>query len=143
MTTNPMQTAARRARRDRRFDHDAACVRCGITAPETLVPVKRRFLDDHHVCVQANDDALTVPVCRNCHAILTEAQHAAGVVFQTPPTILHQVASALASFFAMLHALCERGMAWAHALSELASDLDTAYPAWRTLPSAKALGVGS
>lgn len=107
------------------------------------MPVKRRFLEAHHVCGQAHDGALTVPVCRNCHAILTEGQHAAGVVFQAPPTILHQLASALASLFAMLHELCERGMTWADALSRLTSELDTAFPAWRDLPSARALGVGS
>lgn len=143
MTANPMNAAARHARRERRFNPDTACVRCGITTPETLVPVKRRFLEAHHVCGQAHDDALTVPVCRNCHAVLTEAQHAAGVVFQAPPTILHQLASALASLFAMLHELCERGMTWTDALSRLASELDTAFPTWRELPSARALGVGS
>jgi hypothetical protein len=138
-----MMSAARHTRRERRFDPDAACVRCGITTPETLVPVTRRFLEAHHVCGQAHDDALTVPVCRNCHAVLTEGQHAAGVSFQPPPTILHQLAAALASLFAMLHELCERGMDWAHALSELASELDTTYPAWRDLPSANAIGAAS
>lgn len=143
MDRSPMATAARQAQRERRFGTDAACVRCGIATPETLVPLKRRFLEDHHACGRANDGTLTVPVCRNCHAILTERQQAAGVTFEMPATILHQVAAALASLFAFLFDLCERGIAWAHALSNLASDLDTAYPAWRELPSAKALGAGS
>lgn len=143
MTASPMMSATRHTRRERRFDPDAACFRCGITTPETLAPVARRFLEDHHVCGCANDASLTAPVCRNCHAILTEGQHAAGVVFHAPPTILHQLASALASLFTMLHELCERGMTWADALSRLASELDTAFPTWRELPSARALGVGS
>ena len=143
MTANPLATAARRARRERRFDHDAACIRCGITTPEMLVPVKRRFLEDHHVCGRANDEALTVPVCRNCHAILTEGQRSAGVIFDAPPTLLHQLAAALASLFAMLHDLSERGMEWAHALSDLITDLDTSFPAWRNLPNANAIGGAS
>lgn len=143
MTANPMATAARHARRERRFGPDAACVRCGITTPETLVPVKRRFLEDHHVCGRANAESQTVPVCRNCHAILTESQQAAGVVFQVPPTLLHQLAAALASLFAMLHDLSERGMEWAHALSELITDLDISFPDWRNLPNANAIGGAS
>lgn len=143
MTTNPIMTAVRHARRERRFDPDAACVRCGITTPETLIPAKRPFLEAHHVCGQAHDAALTVPVCRNCHAILTERQHAAGLDFHAPPTLLHQIAAALTSFFTFLHAMCERGMQWTAALSDLIADLDTAYPAWRNLPNAKAVGVES
>lgn len=143
MTANPIATSGRRARREQRFGLNAACVRCGITTPETLVPLKRRFLEDHHVCGQANDAALTVPVCRNCHAVLTERQQAAGVTFTPPPTILHQIAAALVSLFAMLHDLCERGMNWVEAVSRLIQDLDSAYPAWRQLPNARALEVAS
>lgn len=141
MAGNPTTTAARQTRRERRFGTGAACVRCGITALETLVPIKRRFLEAHHVCGQVNDDDLTVPVCRNCHAILTEGQQAAGVTFTTPPTVLHQIVAALASFFAMLSELCERGMDWVDGLSGLISDLDSTYPEWRSLPRARALGV--
>ncbi len=140
MNANPIAAAGRHARREQRFGTDPACVRCGATEIEALVSVRRRFLEAHHVCGAMNDDALTVPVCRNCHAGLTEGQRSAGVTFTTPPTILHQVASALASLFSMLHDLCERGMDWAHALSELASELDSNFPAWRDLPSAKAIG---
>lgn len=143
MNANPIAAAGRRARRDQRFGTDPACVRCGTTEIELLVPVKRRFLEAHHICGAMNENALTVPVCRNCHAVLTEGQQSAGVTFTTPSTILHQVASALASLFAMLHDLCERGMDWAYALSELASELDSNFPAWRDLPSATALGVAS
>ncbi len=143
MNANPIAAAGRHARREQRFGREPACVRCGATEIEALVPVKRRFLEAHHICGAANDYALTVPVCRNCHAVLTEGQQSAGVVFTTPPTLLHQLASALASFFAMLYDLCERGMGWAQALSELASELDSNFPAWRNLPSATALGIAS
>ena len=143
MNANPMATAARRARRERRFGLDAACVRCGITTSESLTPMKRSLLEDHQVCGQAHDEALTVPVCPNCHAILTEGQRSAGVIFDAPPALLHQLAAALASLYAMLHDLSERGMEWAHALSELITDLDTSFPAWRNLPNANAIGGAS
>ena len=141
MTARPTGTTARHISRERRFGPDAACVRCGITTLETLVPVRRNILEDHHICGRENDPSLTVPVCRNCHAIMTEGQQAAGVTFAEPPTLLHQIAAALASLFTMLHDLCHRGMDWAHNLTILAADLDTAYPAWRYLDSARALGV--
>lgn len=141
MTGKPIGVTARQTNRERRFGPDAACVRCGIAALETLVPVRRSILEAHHVCARENDASLTVPVCRNCHTVLTEAQQAAGVTFTTPPTLLHQIAAALASLFAMLHALCERGMGWAHQLTILAADLDATYPDWRDLDSARAIGV--
>lgn len=141
MPADPIRTAGRQTTRERRFGPDAACVRCGITTLEALVPVKRRMIEAHHVCGRASDAGLTVPVCRNCHAILTERQQAAGVTFAAPPTLLHQIAAALVSFFAFLIEMCERGMDWAAALSGLISDLDSTYPAWRDLPSARALGV--
>ncbi len=141
MNANPMQTAARRARRDQRFSLNAACVLCGVTTPETLVAVRRALLEKHHVCGRANDADLTVPVCRNCHAVLTEGQRAAGVTFTAPQTLLHQIAAALASFFAFLHDFAERGMAWTDALSHLITELDSAFPTWCELPSAHAIGV--
>lgn len=140
MNANPMQTAARRARREQRFSPNAACVRCGLTTPDALIAVRRPFLEMHHVCGRANDDSLTTPVCRNCHAILTEGQHAVGVTFTAPPTLLHQIAAALTSFFAFLRDFAERGMAWTDALSRLITELDSAVPTWRELPSARVLG---
>jgi len=140
MRPNPIATATRHARRTQRYGEHAACVRCGISALETLVPLPRRFLERHHVCGKANDPDLTVPVCRNCHAILTEGQNAAGVTFTTPPTVLHQIAAALCSLFSMLHDLSEVGMTWAHALTNLADELDIAFPEWRKLQHAQAIG---
>lgn len=138
---DPIRTATRHTYREHRFRPNAACVRCGITTLETLVPVRRALLEAHHVCTRASDEGLTVPVCRNCHAVLTEGQRATGVTFDVPPTLLHQIAAALESLFAFLYELCERGMDWVAALSGLIEDLDSDYPEWRQLPNARALGV--
>ena len=140
---DPIRTDARRARRARRFGPGAACARCGLATPEALIAADRSILEAHHACGRANDGGLTVPVCRNCHAELTEGQRAAGATFAAPPTVLHQIAAALASFFAFLADLAERGAAWASALAALSTELDGAYPAWRSLPSARALGGGT
>ena len=143
MSSNPIAAAGRRRQREQRFGESPACARCGMTEMDALVSMKRRLLEAHHVCGRANDESLTVPVCRNCHAMLTEGQRSAGVSFDPPPTLLHQLAAALLSLFVMLHDLSERGMAWAHALVELAADLDASYPEWRALPSARAIGAAT
>lgn len=142
-TPDPIRTDARRTRRARRIGPDAACARCGLATPETLIAADRSILEAHHVCGRANDSGLTVPLCRNCHAVATEGQRAAGATFAAPPTVLHQIAAALASFFAFLADLAERGMAWAGALASLSTELDAAYPAWRDLPAARALRGGA
>lgn len=140
MNSNPIAAAGRRARMEQRYGHAAACVRCGLSEPLTLVALHRRYLEEHHICARENDASLTVPVCRNCHAILTDGQRSAGVTFDAPPTLLHQLAAALLSLFTMLFELCEHGMRWARGLADLASELDTSFPEWRTLPSAHAIG---
>lgn len=143
MIPDPIKTDARRARRARVFGPGAACARCGIATPETLVAANRTILEAHHAWGRANDGALMVPVCRNCHAILTEGQRAAGASLGPPPTLLHQIAAALASFFAFLRDVGDRGVAWVAALSDLIADLDRAFPAWRDLPSARTQGARS
>ncbi len=44
-----------------------------------LRPVTRRFLEAHHVLGLANDPDLTLALCFNCHALITEWLHQAGV----------------------------------------------------------------
>jgi hypothetical protein len=137
MDPNPIRTDARRARRTRILGPDAACALCGYLTPEALIPMKRTLLEAHHVCTRDNDPDLTVPLCRNCHAEMTEAQRAAGVCFASPPTLLHQLASALASLAAMFAAIGDRFAFWAAALATLVATLDREVPAWRSWPDAQ------
>lgn len=139
MSSNPIQTAARRANRARRLPPDAACARCGVTTTAALMGAPRSLLETHHVCGRANDAALTVPLCRNCHAVLTESQRTAGVDLTPPPTRLHQLAAFLTALAAVLCDLAKRLMAAATRLTSLTGELDAAYPAWRSLPSAGVL----
>jgi len=137
MTPDPIRTDARNAARDRRHGSDAACGLCGYRNPDALVRVNRTLLEAHHVFGRANDAELTVPLCRNCHAETTEAQLAAGVRFSQPPTLLHQLASALASLAGLLVALGDRFAFWAAALAALLGKLDHEMPAWRSWPEAQ------
>jgi hypothetical protein len=137
MEANPIRNDARKARRSRLLGPDAACVRCGLTNQECLIPTKRSLFEAHHVAGNAHDDRLTVPLCRNCHAVLTEGQRDAGVDFLPQPTVLHRIAAALASlavFFADLAATCLR---WSTQLGLLVDGFDAEFPAWRTLAAAQ------
>ena len=69
----PIRTARRRVRRLVRLGSDhPVCLRCGIAEVAVLVPVSKKFLEDHHVVGNSHDPILTVPFCRNCHYLATE-----------------------------------------------------------------------
>jgi hypothetical protein len=137
MDPNPIRTDARRARRERTLGPGAACALCGYANPDGLLRVKCSLLEAHHVCARANDPELTVVLCRNCHAEVTEGQRAAGVSFGAPPTVLHQFVAALASLAVFLLDLGQRLAAWSEALAALVPKLDLALPEWRSWPEAQ------
>lgn len=105
--TDPLGKALRKGRRQRRLGENPACVFCGETSPEALRRVKRKILERHHVAGIANDPQLTVVLCRNCHAKLTEGQLDHGLALdhdQDRGTLerLEQVLRGLALFFSEL-----------------------------------------
>lgn len=136
MEHDPIQNDARRARRERALGPNAACALCGVTSPESLIRVNRSLLEAHHVVTQAHDDALTLPVCRNCHALLTEAQLRHAVTFQQCPTIPERIAAILTALSAFFHTLGDTFAAWAASLTAFIGALDAHYPAWREMPGA-------
>lgn len=131
MEKNAAKNMARAARRERRLGPDAACIICGTKTPEALTLVKRMMLEAHHVAGRAHDDALTVPVCLNCHRVLTEGQNAAGVDFAPQGTKLERLAAILHALGAFLCQLGESVQAWAGWLWEHIAGLDRDYPDWR------------
>jgi hypothetical protein len=77
---HPLKTVRRRAQRLKRLGSDYAfCLRCGCSEPTVLRSICRRFLEQHHVVGLANDPDLTLALCFNCHALITEGLHQAGV----------------------------------------------------------------
>jgi hypothetical protein len=133
MSVDPVGDDARRARRERRLGPEAVCVVCGEESPELLTRVRRSVLERHHVAGEANDPDLTVVVCRNHHALLTEAQRVSGIKLcraadRVSLERLEAVLRGLADFFVMLaYALRE----WADELGRTIRRLDEGWPGWR------------
>ena len=135
---DPIANETRRAKRERVLGDDAACVLCGLAKMESLIAVHRNVLEAHHIVGRANDEELTVPLCRNCHAEITEGYRDAGVPLNRPPTLLHKLAAILRALGAMLIALGQKCAAWAEALINLIQRLDSALPTWRNWAEAAA-----
>jgi hypothetical protein len=76
-----------------------------------LRPVTRSFLEEHHVVGIANDSELTLALCYNCHALITEHLYQAGVTMKREPNPLKFAANifrALGVHFRMLSEACFR-----------------------------------
>lgn len=131
MERNPIKNDARAERRARRLGPDAACVLCGVSTPEALTLAKSTLLEWHHVAVRAHDDAFTVPVCLNCHRILTEGQLRAGVTFAPQVTLPERLAALLLAVGIFLSQLGEIVQLWAERAVEFVAGLDHDYPEWR------------
>jgi hypothetical protein len=132
MSGDPIRDDARRARRQRRLGSDAVCVLCGERTPDVLIKVRRSLLEHHHLAGEANDPELTVVVCRNDHAKLTEAQRVSGVELRRASersslARLEAVLCGLADFFVLL-AQALRG--WAAEIRATIKRLDEGWPGW-------------
>ena len=102
-------TAARTSKRLRKFGPNPTCWRCGYQNPTGLVdpeaptsPKVINIFEAHHAVGQHHDPELTIAVCRNCHAELTEALRAQGVPMRSQTSLaetLIAVLTALALFF--------------------------------------------
>jgi hypothetical protein len=118
MDRNPSATAARLMRRLKRLGPEPVCVLCGYSNPFGLIPVKRKVLEDHHVVLKVHDSRLIVPICRNCHAEITERLQQEGISPYFEPDSGKRVALmlvALAVFFELLAPALRR---WADSLKE-------------------------
>src|SRR5260370_38406296 len=137
---HPIANHRRETRRQHKLPADAACVLCGTTNPEALQLVARSLLEQHHVLGEANTPELTVPLCRNCHAVETEGLRDLGVELRHGqqrqlPEVLVSALRALGRFFSMLG---QQLLAWAEELAALIGALDREHPGWRELPEAQA-----
>ncbi len=142
--TSRAQTLARSATRRRQVPEDAACVLCGERDPLVLTPetspttaaAARRLLEAHHVAGRAHEPDMTVWLCRNDHAKLTEVMRAGGVSMQPQANILERLIAVLTGVGRFLVALGETCLRWAAALARLLMGLDAAHPGWRAMPEA-------
>lgn len=139
MSGDPIANDVRKGVRERRLGPDAACALCGEKTPEELLRARRSLLERHHVGGEANDPRLTVLLCRNCHALLTEGMRDEAIALDrdTSRTVLERleaVLRGLALFFALLASSLEE---WADKLAALVKALDREHPAWRELAEVK------
>lgn len=132
-TIDPLANEARRGRREQLLGENPACLLCGVANIDCLTPTPRSILEAHHVVGRENDATLTVPLCRNCHAEVTEGYRDAGVSLKRPPTLLHKLAAILRALGALLTAIGGRLSAWAEALVRLIGMFDSELPSWRTV----------
>ncbi len=137
MQPNPMQNDARRARREQQLGPDAVCVLCGEADLWALILVKRSLLEQHHVLNRAHDPRLTVPLCRNCHAKLTEAYRQAGASTKAAPTLLERLVAVLRAVGVFLRSLGDACLRYAERLLAFIAGLDAHGRSWRTMEAAQ------
>ena len=132
--TDPIRTDTRRARRQRRFPIDAACVLCLEQTPEALWLGGSTLIEAHHVAGRQNDAKLIAPLCLNCHRKATEGQRVAGVDLARNPhrneiRTLASWLAAIGDFFALLAASAHR---LAEVVRRLVGYLDEQHPDWES-----------
>lgn len=130
MDPQPVNAAARAARRRHRYPRDAVCTRC-LEADATAYLFQR-----HHPAGKANDPDLTAPpLCLNCHAKETANLQDRGIPMDLPPTLVHRIAAALAGIGSFLMLLGEALVGYAQILRGLIEALDVHLPTWQSLPA--------
>jgi hypothetical protein len=137
MSHDPLGGSGRRHRRRRKLGPDARCLGCGASDPTILIRVKRTLFEHHHPLGQAHAPDLTVPVCRNCHAILSAAQADDGVPLKPQATVLERLVAIFQAFVSFLGALAKVLLEWVVRALAFIVGLDADYPDWRTKPWAR------
>lgn len=131
MSYDPIGGPARRQRRRQKLGAEARCLGCGIANPDVLRLGHRSLLEQHHVLGAAHAPALTVPVCLNCHAILSAHQRNEGMPMELQSTVLERIQACLDGFVAFLKGLAEFVLALLMSLGRFIKGLDAHGPTWR------------
>ena len=133
---DPIGSAMRGARRQRRLPPNAACALCGEENPVILTSDPRiHLLEEHHVAGRDNDAALVVVLCLNCHMKLSAGQHDVGVFTTAPaPSALKRLSLAMKSLGLFYEELADASYRWAEQLDHTVVTLDEYVPEWRTFP---------
>jgi hypothetical protein len=107
---------------------------CGLIDLTCLVDVKASLLEAHHALGRAHAPDLTIPVCRNCHAVLSAAQLDDEVPLAPQPNLLARLLAVVAALGSLLRMLAEALLAWAAKGRQFVAGLDTDFPTWRAKP---------
>jgi hypothetical protein len=93
----PIRTIPRALRRRKRLGPHSVCAICGYCDPVALIPVRldwlrstnvrlpHTLLEGDHTVGRRNDCDLISPICRNCHAELTEIRTQMGISMKRQP----------------------------------------------------------
>jgi hypothetical protein len=134
MSHDPLGASGRRHRRRRKLGPDARCIACGESNPTVLIRANRSLFEHHHVLGTQHVPDLTVPVCRNHHAILSAAQVDDGVRLDPQPTVLERLVAIFHAFASFLGSLAKILIEWAMKGHSFIAGLDADFPGWRTKP---------
>src|SRR5580704_12892412 len=113
MDRNPVKTAVRGTRRKRRLgDGEHVCLLCGYSTPPALIPVTKKFLEDHHIVGWQRDSELISVLCRNCHALACEGLLQENINMQRETNSNALVASMLDALAVFLETLVAAVRRW-------------------------------
>ena len=124
MNRDPVNTAVRKATRQRQFGRDSVCTHCGEGRLPTLI-------EKNHPGGRAHDPDFTGPLCHNCHDIVTESQRRGAVPMTRQANELDREIArlqSLATFHEDFAAAEDRA---AERLERFRDFLDTEWPEWR------------
>jgi hypothetical protein len=117
MDKDPIRTAARLRRRLQHLGPcPYICRLCGYSNPWALTVVSTDFLELHHVAIGIHDSELTVLLCRNCHAEVTENLRQGRISMGPAVNEVERVAIMLEALAIFLEALVTALRRWAELL---------------------------
>ena len=139
---DPVKTAVGDARRDRRLGPEPACALCGwrepaalrrVTDPALIEAVRQILLERHHVLGREHDSRLTIFLCLNHHALVSDSQRRGAASMSPEENFLFRLRAALRSLAAFLEQALAAVERWLTDLEDFISFLDTESPTWRDL----------
>jgi len=137
MEQDPMQSDRRKRHWKKKFGPNPVCILCRFNLPEGFILVPWSLIEAHHVAGRAHEPDLTVPVCKNCHAILTELNRCNGATMQQTANLLEYIITVLRALGGFFPILGESFAQTAERLSQFAEALDERYPEWREMKEAR------
>jgi hypothetical protein len=115
------------------FPPNAVCALCGYANPVALIAANKTLLEEHHVFGAAFDDGTRIPLCRNCHAEITEGIRATGVSMRPQPSLFENLIGANKAhevYYRCAAMTCARN---ASELQRRVDALDELDPNWRSI----------
>lgn len=134
---DPIQNDVRKRGWKQKLGSKPVCVLCRFDRPEGLELVSWSMIEAHHVVGIKHDPTLKVPICRNCHARLTELNRNNGASMTKPANLLEHLLTVLRALGAFFLLLGEALLRLAEMLCRFMASLTERYPDWHQMEAAK------